>query len=126
MKKYLLILLIFTVAFSGCKKEATDQNIRKTMIGRWYKVVSSTANECAKESWREFKEDGTYDDYDACQLILRESAGQWTVKHEEGTPYLLIKTKTFPINVYWTFSYLSSSRMIVNRVNSEDVESYWK
>lgn len=96
--------------FSGCKKDPSDDEIRNALIGKWT-LVTSSSSECNNQSWREYKADLSYDEYDACSAILRENVGTWRI--EDGM--LAIKARVFPIDVWYSFMYLSKSQMIIKQ-----------
>ncbi len=107
MKRFLLLFFILPLLFSGCKKDASDERIHDVLVGKWL-VISSG---CNGSSWREYKADGTFDEFDGCLLLLRPSAGTWRIENQ----WLIIKAKVFPIDVYYSFYYLSTTNMTIKR-----------
>jgi hypothetical protein len=98
-------------SLSGCEDDVTDEKIHNTVLGKWTLVAES--NECAQLSYREYLDNGTYNEYDHCDMILRENLGSWRI----DSSYLVVKAKVFPIDVYYSFLYLSNSFMIVKQGN---------
>ena len=107
VKRFLVFIVLFPLLFSGCTKDTSDERIYEVLIGKWVLVATG----CDGESWRTYKTDGKYDEYDGCMSLLRENAGSWSVKDQ----WLIIKSDLFPINVYHSFYYLSTTNMIIKR-----------
>jgi heat shock protein HslJ len=85
--KYLLIVTIITLSgifFTSCKKETTEVNM---VVRNWTldtKTVAglNVATDCEKDSKWNFKADGTYAIYDACN---NTSTGTWKLAEDGKT-----------------------------------------
>ncbi len=112
VKKILWLLMVCTtVTLAGCKKDATDDRIISVVIGKWYRVKSASQNECVSRSWRAYKVNGIYDEYEGCDAVLYENAGSWRVEDK----FLIIKSNAFPLDVYYSFYYLSDTYMTIKQ-----------
>lgn len=111
MKK-ISFLLLFTVVFAGCReKDASDERIHNVLIGKWYTVNTDSQDECIGLSWREYKTDGTFAEYDACYSSLDDNAGKWTIDNQ----CLVITARVFPMPVHYSFYYLSNTYMTITQ-----------
>jgi hypothetical protein len=112
MQKISFLLLLFTVAFAGCReKDASDERIHTVLIGKWHTVTVNSQNECIDLSWREYKADGTFAEYDACTSVLDDNAGKWIIDNQ----CLVITARVFPIPVHYSFYYLSNTYMTITQ-----------
>ena len=105
VKRFLLFIFLFPILFSGCEKDTSDERIYSVLVGKWIK----TASNCDGGSWFDFKSDGTYDEFDGCATVMRENAGKWRIENQQ----LYIKAKVYPIDVPYSFYYLSTTEMII-------------
>ena len=80
MRKYLLysvvLLVALSVGFSSCDN---DDEIDNRLVGRWQLVETTDefAESCDFRGWLEFRSDGTYTDFDACEN--QTISGTWSV-----------------------------------------------
>ncbi len=126
MKKFLVLFLVAVASFSGCKKKASNEEVHNMVIGKWSRVVSSSAEECERISWVEYKADGMVDQYDACTGVLSENIAAWRIENDDSKTYLVFKSESLSEDSYWYFRYLSKSKMTIVGVNPQPglIENY--
>jgi len=104
----LTMLMVVCVGFSSCSKDDEDGDI----VGKWL-IESANVNfsPCTYDGWIEFKNDGTFTDYDACSN--RNASGTWTRAENQLRTNYDYSAET----MYFTIVSLSKDKLVLEQGN---------
>ena len=110
MKKLFVLTMALSFVLFSCS--SNKGNLDDKLIGKWQLVETSeeaSPEPCDLEGWFEFKNDGTFETYEACEETT--ATGKWEANNNENA--IVLALDDFPFPMVWNVQSSTNKEMTI-------------